>query len=120
MSNSELIGSSTEFRSVFESVCLVAPMDSAVLIQGETGTGKGSDRTSGSCAQFLAQQSFRVSQLQRSDSRDSRNSRRFMSSGAAIYRRHHLFSWAWKWQQSCFCLDRSQMHDVVAEQEREQ
>jgi archaellum biogenesis ATPase FlaH len=40
MSNSELIGSSTGFRAVLESVGLVAPVDSAALIQGEIGTGK--------------------------------------------------------------------------------
>jgi len=40
MSNSELIGSSAEFRAVLEDIDLVAPADCAVLIQGETGTGK--------------------------------------------------------------------------------
>src|SRR5882724_3572774 len=40
MSNSELIGSSAKFRAVLKNVGLVAPVDSAVLIQGETGTGK--------------------------------------------------------------------------------
>ena len=36
----DLIGSSTKFRAVLEDVNLVASVDSAVLIQGETGTGK--------------------------------------------------------------------------------
>jgi formate hydrogenlyase transcriptional activator len=36
----ELIGQSAEFRTVLEQVSLVAPADCAVLIQGETGTGK--------------------------------------------------------------------------------
>ena len=36
----ELIGSSASFRAVLKSVKVVAPTDSAVLIQGETGTGK--------------------------------------------------------------------------------
>ena len=36
----DLIGQSTAFRTVLEQVDLVAPADCAVLIQGETGTGK--------------------------------------------------------------------------------
>ena len=36
----ELIGSSAKFRALLNDVELVAPVDSAVLIQGETGTGK--------------------------------------------------------------------------------
>ena len=40
MSHSELIGSSAKFRTVLEEVNMVAPADCAVLIQGETGTGK--------------------------------------------------------------------------------
>jgi len=36
----DLIGSSSKFRAVLDNVNLVAPVDSAVLIQGETGTGK--------------------------------------------------------------------------------
>ncbi|MBZ5622689.1 MAG: sigma 54-interacting transcriptional regulator [Acidobacteriia bacterium] len=35
-----VIGSSTKFRALLDSVAMVAPVDSAVLIQGETGTGK--------------------------------------------------------------------------------
>jgi formate hydrogenlyase transcriptional activator len=35
-----LIGSSAKFRALLDSINLVAPVDSAVLIQGETGTGK--------------------------------------------------------------------------------
>jgi transcriptional regulator with GAF, ATPase, and Fis domain len=35
-----LIGSSKAFSSVIEDISLVAPLDCAVLIQGETGTGK--------------------------------------------------------------------------------
>jgi formate hydrogenlyase transcriptional activator len=35
-----LIGSSAKFRAVLDAVKVVAPVDSAVLIQGETGTGK--------------------------------------------------------------------------------
>ena len=37
---SGLIGSSRKFMAVFEDVRTVAPVDCAVLIQGETGTGK--------------------------------------------------------------------------------
>src|SRR5713226_3954332 len=37
---SGLIGSSPKFMAVFEDVRTVAPVDCAVLIQGETGTGK--------------------------------------------------------------------------------
>jgi formate hydrogenlyase transcriptional activator len=40
MSTSELIGSSPKFRAVLEAVRTVAPADCAVLIRGETGTGK--------------------------------------------------------------------------------
>ncbi len=35
-----LIGSSAKFRAVVDQLNIVAPVDSAVLIQGETGTGK--------------------------------------------------------------------------------
>ena len=40
MTNLDLIGSSPKFRAVLSEVAKVAPVDSAVLIQGETGTGK--------------------------------------------------------------------------------
>jgi len=40
MTSSNLIGSSPKFRAVLEEVARVAPVDSSVLIQGETGTGK--------------------------------------------------------------------------------
>ena len=40
MSTFELIGSSPTFRAVLDRINMVAPVDSAVLIQGETGTGK--------------------------------------------------------------------------------
>jgi formate hydrogenlyase transcriptional activator len=40
MSVADLIGSSAEFRTVLDEINMVAPVDSAVLIQGETGTGK--------------------------------------------------------------------------------
>ena len=40
MSISDLIGSSAQFRALLDHVDVVAPVDSAVLIQGETGTGK--------------------------------------------------------------------------------
>jgi len=40
MSNVDLIGSSAKFQALLDSVEMVAPVDSAVLIQGETGTGK--------------------------------------------------------------------------------
>jgi formate hydrogenlyase transcriptional activator len=36
----DLIGSSAKFRALLQDIQLVAPVDSAVLIQGETGTGK--------------------------------------------------------------------------------
>jgi formate hydrogenlyase transcriptional activator len=38
--SSNLIGTSPEFRTVLEAMEMVAPVDSAVLVQGETGTGK--------------------------------------------------------------------------------
>ncbi|MBV8865992.1 MAG: sigma 54-interacting transcriptional regulator [Acidobacteriaceae bacterium] len=40
MPHSELIGSSVKFRAVLNNITMVAPADCAVLIQGETGTGK--------------------------------------------------------------------------------
>jgi len=40
MSNSELIGSSAKFRALLDSINMVAPVESTILIQGETGTGK--------------------------------------------------------------------------------
>src|SRR5271166_2334890 len=40
MTTLDLIGSSPKFRALLTEVEMVAPVDSAVLIQGETGTGK--------------------------------------------------------------------------------
>jgi formate hydrogenlyase transcriptional activator len=40
MAFSELIGSSPKFRAVLDEISMVAPVDSAVLVRGETGTGK--------------------------------------------------------------------------------
>jgi transcriptional regulator with GAF, ATPase, and Fis domain len=40
MAISDLIGSTARFRAVREEINMVAPVDSAVLLQGETGTGK--------------------------------------------------------------------------------
>src|SRR5499427_8296802 len=40
MAISDLIGNSTRFNALLDDVSMVAPVDSAVLIQGETGTGK--------------------------------------------------------------------------------
>jgi len=40
MATLDLIGSSPKFRAVLTDVNRIAPVDSAVLIQGETGTGK--------------------------------------------------------------------------------
>src|SRR5579871_3421110 len=40
MATLDLIGSSPKFRAVLAEVETVAPVDSAILIQGETGTGK--------------------------------------------------------------------------------
>ena len=40
MTTLDLIGSSPKFQAVLTDVARVAPVDSAVLIQGETGTGK--------------------------------------------------------------------------------
>lgn len=34
-----LIGSNTKFRAVFRNIHLVAPVNSAVLFHGETGSG---------------------------------------------------------------------------------
>jgi formate hydrogenlyase transcriptional activator len=40
VSSLALIGSSAKFRAVLDRIDMVAPVDSAVMIQGETGTGK--------------------------------------------------------------------------------
>jgi len=40
MTISDLIGSSPQFRAVLDQIDIVAPVDCAVLLQGETGTGK--------------------------------------------------------------------------------
>jgi formate hydrogenlyase transcriptional activator len=40
MATLELIGSSLKFRALLDDIDVVAPVDSAVLIQGETGSGK--------------------------------------------------------------------------------
>ena len=40
MAVSDLIGSSPKFRAVLNEISMVAPVDSAVLVRGETGTGK--------------------------------------------------------------------------------
>ena len=40
MAIADLIGSSETFRDLLDAIRIVAPVDSAVLIQGETGTGK--------------------------------------------------------------------------------
>ena len=40
MAIADLIGSSPKFRAVLDEIKMVAPVDSAVLVQGETGTGK--------------------------------------------------------------------------------
>jgi formate hydrogenlyase transcriptional activator len=40
MAITDLIGSSAKFRALLNNIDMVAPVDSAVLIQGETGTGK--------------------------------------------------------------------------------
>lgn len=37
MAKLDLIGSSTRFRTVFNQISMVAPVDSALLVQGETG-----------------------------------------------------------------------------------
>jgi formate hydrogenlyase transcriptional activator len=37
----DLIGSSGKFRALLDQIDVIAPVDSAVLIEGETGTGKG-------------------------------------------------------------------------------
>jgi transcriptional regulator with GAF, ATPase, and Fis domain len=40
MLNVDLIGESAKFRAMLDNIDMVAPVDSAVLLQGETGTGK--------------------------------------------------------------------------------
>ena len=38
--STELLGVSPGFRAVVDALNMVAPVDSSVLVQGETGTGK--------------------------------------------------------------------------------
>jgi formate hydrogenlyase transcriptional activator len=40
MATSDLIGANAKFRALLDIISMVAPVDSAILIQGETGTGK--------------------------------------------------------------------------------
>ena len=40
MATSDLIGCSPRFRALLDEINMVAPVDSAVLVRGETGTGK--------------------------------------------------------------------------------
>src|SRR5579862_1144318 len=40
MMSSKLLGESPRFQDVLDAIAMVAPVDSAVLLQGETGTGK--------------------------------------------------------------------------------
>src|SRR5580698_9950995 len=40
MINLDLIGDSAKFRALLNNVDMVAPVDSAVLLEGDTGTGK--------------------------------------------------------------------------------
>ena len=40
MAMSNLIGSSPKFRALLDEINMVASVDSAVLVRGETGTGK--------------------------------------------------------------------------------
>src|SRR5580704_12334658 len=40
LATSRLVGSSPKFRAVLDEINMVAPVDSAVLLRGETGTGK--------------------------------------------------------------------------------
>ena len=40
MAITDLIGSSPKFRALLDDINMVAPVDSAVLVRGETGTGK--------------------------------------------------------------------------------
>src|SRR6202167_3657117 len=40
MAITDLIGSSPKFRALLDDIDMVAPVDSAVLVRGETGTGK--------------------------------------------------------------------------------
>jgi transcriptional regulator with GAF, ATPase, and Fis domain len=41
MNDGDLTGSGAKFRTVLHEINMVAPVDSAVLNGGETGTGKG-------------------------------------------------------------------------------
>ncbi len=40
----EIVGASSAYRTLLKRIEMVAPTDSTVLIQGETGTGKGTHR----------------------------------------------------------------------------
>src|SRR5713101_3655607 len=82
MYNSELIGSSTKFRAVFDDIGLVAPVDPAVLIRSKSAPARKVIAQAIHEASSRGQQSFRVSQMRgdpisgiRGNSRNSRDSR---------------------------------------------
>lgn len=58
MMSPKLIGESPTFRAVLDAITMVAPVDSAVLVQGETGTGKELIARAIHDASFRRQQRF--------------------------------------------------------------
>jgi hypothetical protein len=83
MANLDLIGDSAQFRALLDNVDIVAPVDSAVLIQGETGTGKevvaraiheGSPRRKNRSSHSIARR-YRIPCWRASSSVAKRNSR---------------------------------------------
>ena len=59
----DIVGRSPALQKVLEQVAIVAPTDSTVLLHGETGTGKGVDRTRHSQPQLPARARPRAHEL---------------------------------------------------------
>jgi Sigma-54 interaction domain len=106
MSNSELIGSSTKFRAVFESVSLVAPGDSAVLIRANPAPAS---RVIAQAHEASSRRNNRFVPLNCAAIRFAgfAGFAGFPGSGLAGHRCFPLFSNTCKWQASCSFLDRS-------------
>ncbi len=68
----DILGNSTGLRQVLRQVETVAPNDTTVLIQGETGTGKELVATSDPCTQFSTGQHFCKAELRSHPARPAR------------------------------------------------
>jgi transcriptional regulator with AAA-type ATPase domain len=108
MSNSELIGSSTKFRAVFEAVGLVAPADSAVLIRAKPAPARKviaqaiHEASSRRNSRFV---SLNCAAIRFAGFAEIRGIHTIHGSGTATYLRCPVFSLTWKWHESCVVLD---------------